>query len=236
MDTEISVVILCYRAGQRVYNFVDRVIRLLESSAPSWEVVLVGNYLENSNDETPYIVKKIPSMRKNVKAVVLPKQGMMGWDARSGLREAAGRFICLIDGDEQMPPEDIIRVYKKIKEENLDFVKTYRVKRNDNIMRRITSCVYNFIFRVLFPRIGLNDINSKPKIFTKEAYGRLHLISDDWFLDAEMVIQARKAKFKMGEVPTEFFRCEYRKSFVKFQTIFEFIKNLFFARTREYFK
>lgn len=235
MIPEISVVILGYKAGYRIEAFVEKVIKLLEKTVSSWEIVLVGNYWENSGDETPDVVKKIASRRNNIVAVAMPKQGMMGWDAQSGLREANGRFICLIDGDEQMPPEDIARVYEKIKKENLDLVKTFRIKRDDGIFRKINSQAYNFVFRILFPGIKVKDVNSKPKIFTKEAYSKMKLTADDWFFDAEMIIHCRKLKLKIGEIPTEFHKCAYRKSFVKLSAICEFIKNLLRARIKDFY-
>lgn len=230
MNAEISVVILCYRAGERIRDFVDRVISLVSNSVPAWEIVLVGNYVKGSDDNTPDIIKDIASKNKNIKIVAMEKAGMMGWDARTGLEKAAGKYVCLIDGDEQMPPEDILRVYEKIKEEGLDLVKTYRVVRYDGIARRFISASYNMIFNMLFPGAYVKDVNSKPKIFRKQAYDRLALRSDDWFLDAEMIIQAKKLKLKIGEVPTEFYKNKYRKSFVRFDTIFEFIKNLIRAK------
>lgn len=236
MDTEISVVVLCYRAENQVYDFVNKTICLLESENLSWELVLVGNYIEGSGDKTPEIVKKIAAEREHVKAVALPKEGMMGWDVRSGMNVAEGNFICLIDGDEQMPYQDITRVYKKIKEDGLDFVQTYRVMRHDGLMRRINSTGYNFLFKILFPGTHLKDVNSKPKILTQKAYRRMILTSDDWFLDAEMVIHAGALNLKVGEIPTTFYKCSYRKSFVNFYTTFEFIKNLFIARFSEVFK
>lgn len=236
METEISVVILCYEAENHVYGFIDKTIGLLESANLSWEIVLVGNYIEGSEDKTPEIVKNIAARREHLKAVALPKQGMMGWDARSGMNMAEGKFICFIDGDEQMPYQDIVRVYKKIKEEGLDFVQTYRTIRYDGLRRKIKSAVYNFIFKILFPGAGVRDVNSKPKILTREAYSKMHLTSDDWFLDAEMIIQSRRLKFRIGEIPTSFYKCSYRKSLVNFHVIFEFVKNLFAARIREFFK
>jgi len=230
MRSEISVVVLCYRSGEKIRGFVDRAVKLLNSAIPSWEIILVGNYVENTDDVTPVVVKDIASKNQNIKAVAYAKKGMMGWDARTGFEKATGKYICLIDGDEQVPPEDIARVYKKITDEGLDFVTTYRSIRHDGSVRKCISVAYNLLFRVLFPGINFRDVNSKPKIFKKDAYDKMHLTSDDWFLDAEMVIKAKRLKLKAGEVRTEFYKCEHRKSFVKFSAILEFIKNLLIAR------
>ena len=235
MIPEISVVILCYKEGQRLNSFVNKTISLLEKFLISWEIVLVANYWDNTEDNTPAEAKKIASQRSNIKAVTMLKKGGMGWDARNGFKEAGGRFICLIDGDGQIPPEDIIRVYEKIKSDKLDFVTTYRVQRGDSLLRKVNSYTYNMAFRILFPGVRVKDANSKPKIFTEEAYSRMCLTANDWFLDAEMLIQCARLKLKIGEIPVTFDKCVTRESFVRIDAIFEFIKNLLRARIKEFF-
>lgn len=233
MNPEISVIILCYKSQDRAYNLARKVVSLLEDYAVPYEIILVGNYIDGDADNTPFIVKHIAAEMKNVRAVTLPKQGMMGWDARQGMEAAEGNHICLIDGDEQTPLFDIIRVYEKLKNDHLDFVQTYRISRSDGFQRKILSNIYNMIFRLLFPHTGLRDINSKPKMITRKAYQNMNLTSNDWFLDAEMAIQARRLNLKTGEIPTTFYRCTYRKSFVNFTTIPEFVKNLILAKLKD---
>jgi len=227
---ELSVVVLCYQEGRRIRNFLPCIVALLEKNVNSWEVILVGNYIEGFADETPLVVQDLASKDSRLVAVTLVKQGMMGWDARSGLDRAKGRFICLIDGDEQMPWNDIIRIFEKIKTEKLDFVLTRREKRNDGFHRWLNSRTFNLLTRILFPGIQVQDINSKPKIFTREALQCMALASDDWFLDTEMIIQSWRLGLRIGEVPTKFLKGRYRKSFVRPSAILEFLRNLIKAR------
>lgn len=230
MDKELSVVILCYMAGARIRGLVERVRALLAENVGSWEIILVGNYLEGSPDDTPKIVREIAAADSSIRAVAMPKKGMMGWDAKTGLSIAEGRYICFIDGDEQMPVEDILRVYRKITSERLDLVLTYRKVRHDGPARRAISWAYNVVFKAFFPGLKIRDVNSKPKIFTREAYRGMRLTSDDWFLDAEMIISAGRSGLKIGQIPTEFYRCKYRRSFVKPAAVLEFAGNMIRAR------
>lgn len=230
---ELSVVVLCYRTGRRLYSFIPKVIDVISHGQFSWEMMLVGNYVSGEEDETPSVVRDIASKDSRIRAITLEKLGKMGWDARTGLREAGGNYICLIDGDEQMPPSDILRVYNKIKDEGLDLVMPYREKRHDGFMRTANSRAYNLVARSLFPGIRARDINAKPKIISRSSYEKMRLVSDDWFLDAEIVIQARDLGLKTGEIPTEFYRCEFRRSFVKIEAVIEFLKNLLRLRVKK---
>ena len=58
----------------------------------------------------------------------------------------------------------------------------------------------------------------------------MDLRSDDWFFDAEIVLRAAQLRLKMGEIPTEFYKCGYRRSFINIMAVFEFIRNLLAAK------
>lgn len=234
---ELSVVILCYRARESTRQFAERIRALFnQEEIFNYELILVGNYCSLDNDTTPRVVKELAEKYDNIRYVALKKQGMMGWDMKSGLSQAGGKYIAVIDGDGQMPVEDLVRVYRAIVSAQADLVKTYRLKRGDSLWRKIISWLYNIFFSILFPGLALKDINSKPKIFTNSAYNKLKLLSDDWFIDAEIMIQARRLKFKVVEIPTVFLGLVGRRSFVGLKTIFEFIKNLLVYRLKEFFK
>lgn len=224
-DIHFSLVVLCYRSEEAVIPFVERLHAMLAYFRFDYELVLVGNYFEGSEDRTPAIVKQLAARLPHTRAVVAPKRGMMGWDMRTGLDAARGQFIGIIDGDGQFPLESILSCLMKIETEDLDLVKTYRVNRGDGIYRRCISAVYNLVFRLLF-KTSYFDINSKPKIIRRSKYALLQLESDDWFTDAEIMIQAARRGFKVGEIPVHFYANENRRSFVKPRAILEFISNL----------
>ena len=224
-EPHFSLVVLCYRSGQNIIPFVERLQRTLSRCNFSWELVLVGNYVEGSDDETPEVVKKLAERSENIRTVIRPKEGMMGWDMRMGLDAARGTYIGVIDGDGQFPPESIIACLLKCELEDLDLTKTYRVIRDDGLYRRFISAVYNATFSLLFG-FKVRDINSKPKIIRRDKYELLHLASDDWFADAEIIIRARELGLKIGETPVHFKSNDNRGSFVKPKAILEFSSNL----------
>lgn len=238
ISPELSVVILCYQAGLKTNTFVTNVIdQFSKYNINNFELILVGNFHPGKNDDTPKIIKQLAEKYDFVKYVSKPKEGMMGWDMKSGLELATGYYIAIIDGDGQMPVNDIIRVYQTIKNSSYDLVKTFRTKRGDGIWRKFISFVYNIIvFKILFPGVNSQDINSKPKIFTQSALNKLHLCSNDWFIDAEIMILAHRNKFLIKEIPTNFFKLSDRASYVKLPAIFEFIKNLIVFRIKEFKK
>lgn len=229
---ELSAVVLCYRAEESVHYVVDPLYHDLEESGVPFELVLVANYHEGSGDRTPEIAKTFAETHAHVSAVVRPKQGDMGWDMRTGLAAARGEFLVVMDGDEQNPVEDLLEAYRQMKRRGLDVVKGRRIARFDGYYRHLISVVFNLVFMLMFRTYGLWDINGKPKGMTREAYDRMSLRSDDWFADAEIVLQAIGLGMRIGEVPVVFRQNIERRSFVRPSAIIEFLGNIIRHRVR----
>ena len=234
MHPELSVVVLCYRSGGQARSCAARIGQLLAAAGiADYQLVLVGNFVAGSGDTTPDVVRELASGDPRIVCSAVEKQGMMGWDLRSGLALATGDCLAIIDGDGQVLVEDLVRIYRLLREQRLDLAKTYRSRRGDGLKRKLLSLVFNGLFHVLFPGLAVRDINAKPKILTRAAYERLRLQAEDWFIDAEIMIQARRLGFRIGEIETEFLGLTGRRSFVRMSAVVEFLGNLVRYRLRE---
>jgi glycosyltransferase involved in cell wall biosynthesis len=232
---ELSVVVLCYRAEETIVPYVEKLEQELQCEGIDYELVLVANYFAGVKDVTPHIVSRLAQGNRRITPVAMEKRGMMGWDLHSGLNAARGKSIAFIDGDGQMPSFDIIRLYRIFKSWKFDMCKTYRVKRLDAVWRQAISVWFNLLFNILFPGVYVHDINAKPKILSRTVYQKMVLTSDDWFADAEIMIEARRLNLIIGEIPTIFYMHRWGKSFIKPTTAIEFIKNMALYRFRYWF-
>ena len=236
MMTSLSVIILCYKAENFSKLYLNKVLDVLsENKIDNYEIILVGNYIPNSNDKTPEIVKFLSDSNPKVMAIAEPKPdfGWLGWDVRMAFSKAKGDFIALIDGDGQMPAEDIAKCYLASLENDADITMTYRKTRGDGLYRKALSFIYNLSIKILFPFCKIKDLNSKPKVFQKEVLKNLNLKSNGWTIDAEIMLQSMKRKFKLIQQPTNFLgQPGGRDSFVGYKAVFEFI--IFLIKQRLY--
>jgi len=217
-------------------QYVEKIMRTLETNEPSFEIVLVANYDKEGNDDTtPVIVRNLCAQNNKCRFVTEEKQGMMGWDLRTGLTRANGNFILFLDGDGQTPVEEILRAYGSLLQSGADICTVYRTHREDGLFRIICSFFLNLLFRLFFPGIGTRDINGKPKIIKRSAYKRMCLTSNDWFADAEFMLEARRLKMQVCEIPGMFLKNTWRKSFIGLPAIAEFGLNLVKYRFRYWF-
>jgi glycosyltransferase involved in cell wall biosynthesis len=225
---DLSVVVLCYRAGEFARQVVVPLHGELTRADVDFELVLVGNFDADAGpDETPAAIERIAAELPRIRTVAEPKQGGMGWDMRCGLGAATGKTLVVIDGDGQFDHSDVLRAYRTLLESDAAVVKGRRIERRDGAWRGIQSAVYNLLFRVLFPRSTIRDVNSKPKAMTRSAYEQLDLVSDDWFVDAEIMLQAQRNRLEVAEIPVVFAKNPERNSFVRLSTVGEFLRHLF---------
>jgi len=230
---ELSVVVLCYRSQDLARELALQLTLELEQAKLDYELILVANYDANGADPTPEIVRKLAETRPRISAITRVKEGRMGWDMRSGLDAARGAHLAVIDGDGQMPVSDIVKVYRLLQAGHYDLVKTFRSQRFDGAYRVTISWCYNVLFRLLFSGAAkFRDINSKPKVMTRAAYQRMRLVSNDWFTDAEIMIEAIRNELRVGEISTIFLKNERRATFVPVSAIWEFLRNLIYYRIR----
>jgi glycosyltransferase involved in cell wall biosynthesis len=227
---ELSVIVLCYQANEAIHRVIDPLYEQLEASGVAYELLLVANQWADRPDPTGTVVEAFATDHEAVRTVIEEKQGAMGWDMRSGLAAAAGDYLIVIDGDAQNPVDDVLKMYRRMKATGVDVMKGRRIARFDGPYRRAISTGFNVAFTVLFGTRGIWDVNGKPKGLTRAAYEALELQSDDWFIDAEIVLSARRRGLAVAELPVVFHRNEERDSFVRPTAILEFLRNM--ARQR----
>lgn len=231
-STEISVVILCYKEGESMREYVANVDSELSKLHIPYEIIIVSNSFEGDTDPSPKIARDIASRSVRIQAVTEKKEGGFGWDVRSGLERAVGEVIAFVDGDGQISPDSVSHVYRAYKNGLYDIVVAQRKERKDGKIRVGMSSVYNFIFRLLFPKVRIRDVNGKPKMLRREVCERLKLSSDDWFIDAELIIKTSYRGYRIGVVPIAFRKRAYKESSVSLTSIFEFIWNMLRYRWR----
>lgn len=234
---DLSVVVLCYKSGETIIPYLKQMEQeLQEGGMNNYELVLVGNYFSGTGDKTPEIIHKLAETNPRIVPVTLEKQGMMGWDVIQGLNVAKGRAIAFIDGDGQMPSQDIVRLHRVLKSGEFDLVKTFRKTRMDGAYRRFISGWYNRIFHILFPKASFRDVNAKPKIMTREAYNKMNLSCRGWSIDGEIMLASMYHDMNVAEVPTVFHKNEWRGSFVKPWTVLEMLLQLLRFRIKYWLK
>jgi len=191
-----------------------------------YDILIIDN---GSKDNTVEVISSLEKQYACVSHIKLPENKGYGFGIRKGLEVLNGDIVGYMWGDNQFDAGVVAEMVKEfIKNEQIMIVKTYRTKRHDGRYRLLISSIYQILFKMLYGGY-VKDINSGPKLFKEDLFRRIiPLNSNDWFIDAEIMIKVTKLlkKEEIVQLPIEFFPRKYGKSNVKFNACLEFVHNL----------
>lgn len=220
---KLSIIVPAHNESDNLGLLIPLLDKALSFLGSEREIIVVDNA---STDDTQNTLKTLSQTFSSVCGVFEPKKGF-GNAVLAGLNSASGNVLGYIHADNQMDPADLVNIYKKLVDNNLDVCKATRIDRHDGALRWIQSAVYNFLFRVMF-RVKIRDINGSPKLFTRQFLEKAHLESRDWFIDPEVVIKAKMLRAKIDEFEIHTWPREHGASQVKPAAILEFLGNMLY--------
>lgn len=144
---DISAVIACYRDGQAIPYMYERLKQTFTDLNVTYEIIFVN---DASPDDSLTAIEELSMKNKHVKGITHSRNFGSQAAFLSGMRESTGRYVVLLDGDLQDPPELIADFWAK-KDEGFDVVYGRRVDRDASwIMRRAYKGFYR-VFQALAP-------------------------------------------------------------------------------------
>ncbi len=158
-----------------VYN-EEEIVQLLFEDYKRNEKILsqlpVVEFIFVDDGSTDGTYEKLQSLDIPGKKVIRTEHMGLSHALYTGINAAAGDIIITLDSDGQFSFEDIQRLVEVLKSNDADIVAGHRVKRNDNIVRRISSKFSNFI-RGLILNDEIKDSACTFRCFKKEVRDKI---------------------------------------------------------------
>jgi glycosyltransferase involved in cell wall biosynthesis len=147
-NPDISVVIPVFRSESRLQPLTERLLRVLEATGLSHEVIFV----EDGGDDGSW--QRLRQLRSDHPDRIVVIQLMRNYGQHNalmcGLRVAKGEYIVTMDDDLQNPPEEIPKLLEAIAPGDLDLVYgRYPTKKHDR-WRNAGSWLVNAFYRKVF--------------------------------------------------------------------------------------
>lgn len=164
---KISVVPIAYRDEGNIEELYRRTVKALKKITPNWEIIYVN---DSSPDNSEEILRKLAKKDKYL-TVVLHSRNFGAQSAfTTGMRQASGDAVVLMDGDLQDPPELIEKFVEK-------WLEGYQVVYGER-KKRETSLgpLWEFIYHLFYV------------IFNKLSYIKVPLDAGDFSLMDRVVV------------------------------------------------
>jgi len=219
----LGLVIPLLNEQELVTEVVASIHSTLAAANIEHTLVLVNN---GSTDQTGHLIEGL-AQADSVEAIHLRENAGYGggiltglaWFEQNGMPDVIG--WCW--GDGQVAPSVLPVLYEKCIT-GTPLAKVVRKERKDGLKRQVITTGYAATTRAL--GIRTPDVNGCPKLMTREAFETLQPRSQDWFLDAEIVIGAERNGWEIASESVVMHPRKAGRSKVNWKTIVEFTWNL----------
>ena len=202
LEDKISIIIPAHNESQSIDKLTFKIINTFEESEFSniYEIIIVN---DGSTDNTEEIGNSICKKYNKVTFVNLKKNISKAYALEVGINLCVGEIIVNIDGDLQYSTEDIIKMIRMMKNENLDIINGCREFRQDPIIMKLLSKIYNNFLKIL-SGLKLKDYWCGIKIYKKKIYELMNYSGLARFI----IFFSYKHNFKINEIKVDHYKRE----------------------------
>lgn len=167
-----------------------------------YELIVVD---DASTDETPALADQLSESDPHVKVVHHAVNRKLGGSMKTGFAAATGDLVLYTDADLPFDMTELPKAVRLLRYYEADIVSAYRFDRTgEGPLRGVYTLVYNVLIRHLFG-VQLRDINFAFKLCRARIFDHVELKSEGSFIDAELIIRARKLGYQVIQFGVDYF-------------------------------
>ena len=171
-------------------------------SIVDYELIVVN---DASTDGTGKIADEIAASDRHVRVVHHPVNRKLGGSIKTGFAAATGDLVLYTDADLPFDMAELHKAIRLMRYYEADIVSAYRFDRvGEGPSRAIYTYFYNVMIRRLFG-VWMRDINFAFKLCRREVFDHISLHSEGSFIDAELIIRARKLGYEVIQFGVDYF-------------------------------
>lgn len=220
---DLSVVAPCFNEEDNISTLVERIQQLFTRLSISGEIVLVNDASQDGTQEQIDIFTKkynnIHSFKHEYNKGIF-----QGWV--TGVGNASGRYVVIIDADMQYDPADIYTFYNEISKNEFDIIQGWRKNYHDTLLRNILKTGFSKLLGIMF-NCRLHDIKSGFILCRKEIFVDILSYKFNYkFPQHYLTLSLISKQYTIKEVPITFNKRLAGVSFINKPIIFS-LKALF---------
>ena len=196
---QLSFVLPMYNEAANIEAMVAMIRREAAPLLDDYEVVIVD---DASTDGCGDIADRMARNDPRIRVIHHPHNRGLGASIRTGLDASRMQYVLYSDSDLPVDFACLKDVLPRLTPE-VDLLIGYRLGRAEGIRRAIMSWTYNRLIRWVCG-LRVRDVNFAFKIIRRDLLERLDLTSEGSFIDAEMLLEARRAGCHLVEVGIDY--------------------------------
>jgi dolichol-phosphate mannosyltransferase len=161
-DVLITIVIPVKNEEETLPGLAREIDAAFASQSYRWEVLWVD---DGSTDRSRELMQGLPAPHR---WIALDRNHGQSAAFQAGFRAARGTWIGTLDGDGQNDPVDLPRQLARAREKGVDMVNGIRAKRQDSLLRKLSSRVGNGVRNWLTGNT-VQDVGCSTRVVRREA-------------------------------------------------------------------
>ena len=224
----ISMVLPMFNEKDYVQKTIGLATRTLDTITDDYEIIIVN---DASTDNCGEIADGMAKANPRIKVIHHKVNSKLGATLRSGFAHAKKDIVIYSDMDLPFDLEEIKRAIRIMELTNCDIVTAYRHDRtSEGLLRTVYSAVYNVLIKILFG-VRVRDINFAFKLIKSLLLDSVTLESKGSFIDAELIIKASRAGFRISQFGIDYFaRAEGQSRLSGIGDILQILRECFHTR------
>lgn len=194
----ISVCIPAYNEEGNIGTAIATALEVLPEYAEEFEVIVVD---DGSTDGTKMVADQWAEKDRRVKVSSYQPNRGIGAALRTAFQQVSKSHVFFISSDNQYDFHELKGFIEAAG--SADMVVGYLPDRVDPLVRRLLSRSYHLVIQLRFG-LKLRNINCI-KFFKREVLDAVVLRSEGPFIDAELLIRAKRKGFTISEIPVKHF-------------------------------
>jgi glycosyltransferase involved in cell wall biosynthesis len=193
-----------------------------------YELIVVD---DASTDRTPQMADELAAADPHVKVVHHPVNRKLGGSMKTGFAAATGDLVLYTDADLPFDMAEVGHAVRLLRYYEADIVSAYRHDRTgEGSSRAIYTFFYNLLIRSLFG-VRMRDINFAFKLCRTHIFEHIELKSEGSFIDAELIISAKKLGYEVIQYGVDYFpRTRGESTLASFGVIKKIVHEMFALR------
>ncbi len=201
----LSVIIPAYNEAHRLPKTLKEIDKYLIRQSYDYEIIVVN---DGSKDKTAKVVGKLFPEIKNLRLIDNKENHGKGYVVRQGMLEAKGDYRLFTDADNATSIEQVEKMWPEFKKGYEIVIGSRDIKGAVIAVpqawyRRKLGDIFNLIVQIISGLWGIWDTQCGFKGFTRKAVEEIFpkCQIDRWSFDVEILVIAKKLKYKIKEIP-----------------------------------
>ncbi len=207
----ITIAIPLLNETQGVYELVQKTLAISLNT----EIIIIDD--GSTNKKTLLLLSQIKKQYNNIKILRNKRNIGKASSIQKALKRAKGNLFIILDGDSELDPEDIPRLYYKLTQNKAQLINGTRIFRGtikqaslSNFLSRLAKKLTSLLIHVLYGK-KIKDPLSGLKLFYTEDFKQYIFFSKKFGLEVELITESINRNYKIEEADVNYYPRSYKE-------------------------